>query len=472
MIGAVTPGSLLVWARASGSACRSRSSTRRDSLPGDAAHAGRGRARRRRFHRAYRLPGLSPATRYWYRVLLDGRRPATDACHMRRRRRPRAERRSASPLAPARACRSIRSSGSSTPCGGRARPVLLAGRQHLRRQRAAAAAGRRISAPAQRRALEPLLASVPQLATWDDHDFGLNNSDRTYSARAARLSVFRNYWANPGAGFRARPECSSEYQYGGVDFFFLDGRYHRDPNPRPTGRARRCWARHKAWLKDGLRASRAPFKVLVSGSGWSMGDGPQGDTWAAFRHERDELFDFIRDQRIGGVVLLSGDTHVGELNCIRWSERGGYDFYDLVSSPLAQATSLSFAARRRSIACARCTRAASTSACSTSNGSPSRGCTSHCATLGRARLGAAHAYGERARERPLDLPRRRQSLPEHVAACRRAAAAADSPGAQPQRLAICAHGTSLKFCRSAGVRFRPSCTTSRPARGRARAPRS
>jgi alkaline phosphatase D len=90
------------------------------------------------------------------------------------------------------------------------------------------------------------------------------------------------------------------------------------------------------WLKDGLRASRAPFKVLVSGSGWSTGDGPQGDTWAAFLHERNELFDWIRDARIEGVVLISGDTHAGELNGIPWSQRGGYDLYDLVSSPLAQ----------------------------------------------------------------------------------------------------------------------------------------
>ena len=35
-------------------------------------------------------------------------------------------------------------------------------------------------------------------------------------------------------------------------------------------------------------------------------------------------------------MLLSGDTHKGELNAIPWSQRGGYDFYDLVSSPLAQ----------------------------------------------------------------------------------------------------------------------------------------
>jgi alkaline phosphatase D len=91
-----------------------------------------------------------------------------------------------------------------------------------------------------------------------------------------------------------------------------------------------------AWLCERLLASRAPFKVLACGSGWSVADGPRGDTWSAFLDERNRLFDFIRDRGIDGVVCLSGDSHVGELNCIPWSERGGYDIYDLVSSPLAQ----------------------------------------------------------------------------------------------------------------------------------------
>ena len=73
-----------------------------------------------------------------------------------------------------------------------------------------------------------------------------------------------------------------------------------------------------------------------------MADGPQGDTWSAFLTERDRLFDYIRDRRIEGVVCLSGDSHVGELNCIPWSDRGGYDLYDLVSSPLAQSPGASW----------------------------------------------------------------------------------------------------------------------------------
>jgi alkaline phosphatase D len=82
--------------------------------------------------------------------------------------------------------------------------------------------------------------------------------------------------------------------------------------------------------------------VLVCGSGWSIEDGPKGDTWGAFLTERNALFDFIRDRNIEGVFCLSGDTHYGQVTCVPWSERGGYDFYDFVSSPLAQGTGTSF----------------------------------------------------------------------------------------------------------------------------------
>jgi alkaline phosphatase D len=189
----------------------------------------------------------------------------------------------------------------------------------------------------------PLLRSVPQLAIWDDHDFGLNNSDSGNPAREASLAAFRNYWANPSYGLPDCPGVFFKYAFGGVDFFMLDGRYYRTPNKEPDGPAKTLLgARQGEWLREALAASRAPFKVLACGSGWSSEDGPAGDTWAAFRRERDALFDYIRDRRIEGVFLISGDTHFGEVNCIPWSERGGYDLYDFVSSPLAQATGTSF----------------------------------------------------------------------------------------------------------------------------------
>jgi alkaline phosphatase D len=186
--------------------------------------------------------------------------------------------------------------------------------------------------------LEPLLRSTPQLATWDDHDFGYNNSDGRSPFKADSLRLFKSYWANPAYGSGGVPGIWFRQSYGGVDFFFLDGRYYRDPSAAEDMPGKTMLgAVQKAWLKTELQRSRAPFKILVSGGGWSSAerfDG--GDSWAVYLNERDEIFDFIRDRGIGGVLCISGDSHMGELNCIPRSGVGGYDLYDLCSSPLAQ----------------------------------------------------------------------------------------------------------------------------------------
>ncbi len=185
--------------------------------------------------------------------------------------------------------------------------------------------------------LQPVNHSIPQLATWDDHDFGLNNYDRRHPMKTETLKLFNRFWANPPSGLPDAPGVFFKYRYGGVDFFFLDVRYHRDPNKEPDHPGKTMLGKEQfEWLQNSLSVSDSPFKVLISGSGWTNSKGPKGDAWSAFLHERNRLFEFIRKNEINGVILLSGDTHVGELNAIPWSEKGGYDFYDLVSSPLAQ----------------------------------------------------------------------------------------------------------------------------------------
>jgi alkaline phosphatase D len=185
--------------------------------------------------------------------------------------------------------------------------------------------------------LVPLLRTIPQLAIWDDHDFGLNDHDRTHPGKEGALRMFKRYWPNPSYGLSDTPGVFFKYDYGGVDFFFLDVRYHRDPNDTPDGPEKTHLGKEQLqWLKDRLKESRAVFKVLIAGGEWAKPYTPGRDSWASFHHERNHLFDFIRDKKIGGVILLAGNSHVGELNCSPQSEQGGYDLYELVSSPLAQ----------------------------------------------------------------------------------------------------------------------------------------
>ncbi|ALS97552.1 alkaline phosphatase D family protein [Lacimicrobium alkaliphilum] len=188
--------------------------------------------------------------------------------------------------------------------------------------------------------LQGFCSRVPQLAIWDDHDYGLNNSDKDNPMKEESLKLFKRYWANPSYGTEQSPGVFFQYNYAGVDFFFLDNRYHRDSNGQPDGPDKsHLGSEQLAWLKDGLKASSAPFKVLICGGGWSYNPDSFGeDNWTSYRHERNNLFDFIRDQHISGVLLMSGDIHRSEANCIPWSAQGGYDLYEFASSGLAQDT--------------------------------------------------------------------------------------------------------------------------------------
>lgn len=186
--------------------------------------------------------------------------------------------------------------------------------------------------------LQPLIRSTPQFAIWDDHDFGYNDSDGRSPFKQTSLDVFKRVWANPSYGEADNPGVYFKQTYGGVDFFFLDGRYYRDQTTKvDDANKTMLGARQKAWLKRELAASTTPFKVLVSGGGFSSAENEKGgDSWGVYLTERTEIFDFIRDRNISGVVCISGDSHMGELNCIPRSEQGGYDIYDMCSSPLAQ----------------------------------------------------------------------------------------------------------------------------------------
>lgn len=184
--------------------------------------------------------------------------------------------------------------------------------------------------------LVPLLRSVPQLAIWDDHDFGYNDSDRHNPVKTMTHRLFNRWWANPDAGLPDAAGIFFRHSFGPIDIFMLDGRFYRDPPKSPDGPQKTMLgAAQKAWLKRELKASNAVFKILASGTGWTRAE-HDGDSWAVYLHERDEILDFIRDEGIAGCFGISGDVHQGEANCVPWSEHGGYDFYDLVSSGLAQ----------------------------------------------------------------------------------------------------------------------------------------
>ena len=88
----------------------------------------------------------------------------------------------------------------------------------------------------------------------------------------------------------------------------LDCRYWRSPDKAKDGPDKTMWgAKQLEWLKRELLASKAAIKLLANGSEWQTFSSP--DSFAVYRHERDAFFAWIDEQKIEGVMLLSGDRH-------------------------------------------------------------------------------------------------------------------------------------------------------------------
>lgn len=174
---------------------------------------------------------------------------------------------------------------------------------------------------------QQIARSTPVYAIWDDHDYGPNDSDGTTKGKEGSLATFTQFWANAAYGEPDNPGIYHKFTRRDVDFFLLDVRYHRTPN-RATNVANKTMlgARQMVWLKRELLASRAPIKFIASGSEWQT-DG-HADSWKSFLRERQEIFDFIREHRISGVILISGDRHF----------TGGYQiqrrFLEVTAGPL------------------------------------------------------------------------------------------------------------------------------------------
>jgi alkaline phosphatase D len=182
------------------------------------------------------------------------------------------------------------------------------------------------------RELQPLLASTHNYAIWDDHDYGPNDSDRTFRLREASLRVFKDYWGNEVYGADDLAGVFGRFEWGDVEFFLLDDRYHRSPNNWPQGPDKVMFGEAQMrWLMESLLSSRATFKVIVGGN-QMLNPLTFYEAWGRFPEEQKRFLTFLREAKINGVLFISGDRHHTEL--IKLEEPGLYPLYDFTSSPL------------------------------------------------------------------------------------------------------------------------------------------
>ncbi len=193
------------------------------------------------------------------------------------------------------------------------------------------------------------------LATWDDHDYGRNDAGGDYPHKLASKGYFLDFFdlekTATGGPDRAGVYHSRRLSLAGLDVqvILLDTRSFRSPlikgeptpacpavNNLPNERPDATLLGHQQWrwLGDRLREP-ADLRLLVS-SIQVLPSEHCFEKWANFPAERQRLLSLIRDTGAGGVVILSGDRHLGEISKMP-AENIGYPLYEITSSGLNSA---------------------------------------------------------------------------------------------------------------------------------------
>jgi alkaline phosphatase D len=178
--------------------------------------------------------------------------------------------------------------------------------------------------------LQPLLAIINHYAIWDDHDYGPNDSDKSFNNKEISAEAFKLFWGNKSYGVDKRGGIYSTFIYNDVQFFLMDNRSFRSPNGRITGNKDYFGQEQLNWLIDGLVSSKATFKVIVSG-GQILNPAKVYENYANYIEERDLLLDYIKKENIKNILFLTGDRHHTELSTFL---NGELMLYDLTVSPL------------------------------------------------------------------------------------------------------------------------------------------
>lgn len=152
----------------------------------------------------------------------------------------------------------------------------------------------------------------------DDHDFAGNDSDRLAPDRLIAKQVFTQYF--PAYPYGGSAGIYQKFSTGNADFFVLDNRSARDRDNLPDRKTKSMLdGEHLgsqgqlAWLRRGLLQSRARWKIIFSSSVFNTTLG-KSDSWHAFQYEHDYIVNLVKSHHIQGVIVISGDIHVGAMD--------------------------------------------------------------------------------------------------------------------------------------------------------------
>lgn len=195
-----------------------------------------------------------------------------------------------------------------------------------------------------------LRRTTPLFATWDDHDYGINDGGAGFPGAAAAQKEFCDFFQVPAASpLRSSPGVYDAVIFGPagkrVQLILLDTRTFRSPlkkdpaNPKinlpnTDAGATLLGEDQWAWLERRLQEPAEVRAVVTSISFASTEHG--SEKWSNFPQERARFLELVRRTGAKGVVLVSGDRHLAELSLLKPADGAPYPLHDMTTSGLNQ----------------------------------------------------------------------------------------------------------------------------------------
>ena len=174
-----------------------------------------------------------------------------------------------------------------------------------------------------------LVENIPVMATWDDHDYGKNDSGAESPKKQEVQKIFLDFFNVAENSTRRQHEGIYhakvfQTKKGSIKVYTLDTRYFRTALTRSPKNSRRfvpnaygegtvLGAEQWQWLENELINSKADFNIIVS-SIQVLAAEHGFETWGNFPHEVDKLKATLLKSKAKGVLLLSGDRHISEFS--------------------------------------------------------------------------------------------------------------------------------------------------------------
>lgn len=211
----------------------------------------------------------------------------------------------------------------------------------------------------QKTGMKKMLASMPLVGIWDDHDYGENDAGLEYPQKEASRQIMLDYFNEPkDSPRRTRKDgIYTSYMFGEPDMriqlILPDLRWNRtklnsvgklaymadkapkkmgpyetnqDPTATMLGESQWQWLELQLQQPAQVRILASSLQLLPEFTGW--------ESWANFPNDRQRFLTLLDKYQINNLVIVSGDTHWSEMS--RVQRQNGLTLWEMTASGLTE----------------------------------------------------------------------------------------------------------------------------------------